>query len=225
MGLLKDLENRLEKLVDGIFAENFQASVEPIEIASQLKKIMLDNKKLSVKNYYVPSNYEVELSPDDHTQISALGHKLVDELRNYLVEEAMAHGVEPVTEIKIEITANEKLKNGKFAVRVIEGSHSSVPGKDALAYIEIEGQDSKIPLRKNAAKLGRSSDNDVSLPYEKISRNHAKISLEDGGYTIEDLGSTNGVFIDNKRITKSFVPYGKTILIADLPVSVRRNYA
>jgi pilus assembly protein CpaF len=52
--------------------------------------------------------------------------------------------------------------------------------------------------------LGRSNDNDITLPSEKISRKHAKIFQQNGDIIIEDLKSANGTYINDNRIT---IPY------------------
>lgn len=230
MGLLKELENKLEKLVDGMFAGKFQTSVEPIEIANQLRKVMVDNKKLSINSYYVPSTYIVDLSPDDHAQLEMLGSKLIDELEKYLLKEAMDQGFEPISKIRISLVSNEHTTKGKFQVSVEitspapDKTHADNNDK-TIAYLEIDGQDKSVPIIDEVSTLGRALENEIYLPYEKISRNHAKITLQDGGFIIEDLNSTNGTFINDKKITRQFVPFGKRLKIADLIVCIRSNIA
>ncbi len=50
--------------------------------------------------------------------------------------------------------------------------------------------------------LGRASDNTVVLESSQISRHHAQIRLLPGGAIIEDMGSTNGTFINNRRLVE-----------------------
>jgi pSer/pThr/pTyr-binding forkhead associated (FHA) protein len=50
--------------------------------------------------------------------------------------------------------------------------------------------------------LGRTDDNDIVINHRSISRNHAKIVREDGGYTIVDLQSSNGVRVNNEEHDK-----------------------
>jgi two-component system cell cycle response regulator len=68
-----------------------------------------------------------------------------------------------------------------------------------------------IALRPPGVTIGRSSRNDVSLPEAEVSRHHAQMSLSqvgESGYMVQimDLNSTNGSFINGRRIEKPEVP-------------------
>lgn len=51
-----------------------------------------------------------------------------------------------------------------------------------------------------ALTLGRSSDCDISISSDEISRHHARLQLSPSGVTVEDLGSANGTFVNNQRV-------------------------
>jgi len=60
---------------------------------------------------------------------------------------------------------------------------------------------------KNNFRLGRGPENDVILPYSWVSRKHTMVQQENSGiYNLMDLGSSNGTYVNNKRI------YSPTIL-------------
>ena len=59
---------------------------------------------------------------------------------------------------------------------------------------------------KNIISIGRSQENDVVLNLPDISSQHANISqLENGEYLVEDLDSSNGVYVNGFRIKSSQV--------------------
>ena len=61
--------------------------------------------------------------------------------------------------------------------------------------------------------IGRSSDIDLVLMEEMVSRKHAEIWFENGKINIKDLGSTNGTFVNGEKISKAVVNEGDRILI------------
>ena len=55
-------------------------------------------------------------------------------------------------------------------------------------------------ITKNLIKIGREPDNDIVVDSAGLSRNHAKIEEIDGNYILSDLDSTNGTFLNKKKI-------------------------
>jgi pSer/pThr/pTyr-binding forkhead associated (FHA) protein len=58
-------------------------------------------------------------------------------------------------------------------------------------------------LRQERTTVGRSPDCDIFLDDVTVSRRHAVISEQDGGFVIEDLGSLNGTFLNRHRIEQA----------------------
>lgn len=52
----------------------------------------------------------------------------------------------------------------------------------------------------DSAMLGRTSENEITLPDREVSRHHARITRQGQQYHIEDLGSLNGTFINGERL-------------------------
>jgi len=61
------------------------------------------------------------------------------------------------------------------------------------------------PLEAPEIIIGRDASNGVAINDAEISRKHAKLSLHGSAYVIQDLGSTNGSFVNGQRITGSQV--------------------
>lgn len=55
-------------------------------------------------------------------------------------------------------------------------------------------------LAKDSQTMGRDVTNDITLADAEVSRQHARISRTPGGYVFEDLGSTNGTFVNGERL-------------------------
>ncbi len=58
-----------------------------------------------------------------------------------------------------------------------------------------------FPLEGTELTIGRDTSNPVSINDAEVSRKHAKLELRGSAYLIQDLGSTNGTFVNGMRIT------------------------
>jgi pSer/pThr/pTyr-binding forkhead associated (FHA) protein len=56
-------------------------------------------------------------------------------------------------------------------------------------------------LGKNEVTIGREPTNDIVINEAEVSRKHARLVFQNEMYTLEDLGSTNGTFVNDQRLT------------------------
>ena len=64
----------------------------------------------------------------------------------------------------------------------------------------------EISLGLPTVRIGSAPDNDVALTDRAVSRRHAEIRMTPNGLLLRDLGSTNGTFINDVRITEAYLP-------------------
>src|SRR3954463_3117024 len=84
----------------------------------------------------------------------------------------------------------------------------------ALRFISGKYQGGEYPMLPNKEiVVGRSSDLDMVLVEEMVSRKHARIAYEDDAVVIEDLGSTNGTFVNGEKVKRAHLKEGDRVLI------------
>lgn len=87
-------------------------------------------------------------------------------------------------------------------------------GQYVLKFISGKYQGGEFPLESDSEiYIGRSSELDMVLVEDMVSRKHACISTRNGSIEIEDFGSTNGTFVNGEKISKATLKEGDRVLI------------
>ena len=71
----------------------------------------------------------------------------------------------------------------------------------------------ELKIDRDEIIIGRDSGNDVQIDNVAVSREHAKIIRDQNYYLIEDLNSTNGTFVNGKKVNKKFLKEDDEITI------------
>jgi pSer/pThr/pTyr-binding forkhead associated (FHA) protein len=94
-------------------------------------------------------------------------------------------------------------------------SSSTRPGRSyVLRFISGKYQGGEFPIVPDKQiVVGRSSDLDMVLVEDMVSRKHARIAMQQEQIWIEDLGSTNGTFVNGEKIKRARLKEGDRVLI------------
>jgi len=72
---------------------------------------------------------------------------------------------------------------------------------------------SEYDLDQEETTIGRKPENDIHVDNLAVSGRHARVLMIGNKAILEDIGSTNGTFVNNKRITKHVLQHGDNVLI------------
>ncbi len=193
---MQGLERRLENMVEGVFRRS-RNSIRPIELGRRLIREMDDHRSVDVKGQrIVPNDFTVLLSPDDHAGFAdiedALRTELVEACREYAREEGY-HFMGPVS---VELRVDNTLKPGRFGIA--SQLRQPEPGKRPGTIVMPSGD--RIELGEEKNLIGRLADCVVVISDGNTSRHHAEVHRAGSGFVINDLGSTNGTFVNGERL-------------------------
>ena len=215
MSVLRSLETKIADLVEGAFGRAFRSEITPVELARRLVREMDRHRHTSLATTVVPNEYVVWLSPADRRHFHAIEASLIDELAAHLLEHARAEKLALPSRPHIELHTDSRLSLGECGIeaRMADAPPPPVVRRQGLpeppvvgevldrAWLHVEGQ--SFPIGAGGVVIGRSADADVVIPAQEVSRRHAEIRPDAGGWTLFDLDSTNGVRVNGRAIGPS----------------------
>src|SRR5205807_7696604 len=96
----------------------------------------------------------------------------------------------------------------------------------AIVVNEKGGEQKRLEFDKPEVTIGRVQGNDIILPKGNVSKRHSRIVLKDGKFIIVDLKSTNGTYVNGRKITSPLVIKGSDkVYIGDFILSVEDQLA
>lgn len=118
MSLFERMERKLERTVNGVFARAFRAEVQPLELASALRRAMDDRATLLGRGRtIVPNLFTIELAPSDYDRLTEFDEELEDELVAAAQEHAESQRYQPGGPLQVLFDEDEELETGVFRVR------------------------------------------------------------------------------------------------------------
>jgi len=145
--------------------------------------------------------------------------RLINTLCDYALLHCCVEKMQQVTRLVIQKAANE-LQWEAYEKRFGESSDVTrfllAPATAGKAKVIIKQHDcviDEVKLSKDCLNIGRQSDNDVPIDDFKVSRHHAQIITQGDVSYLHDLNSTNGTYIDKKRINVHLLRSGDTFTV------------
>ena len=123
----------------------------------------------------------------------------------------IAPGVESAVLRSLAKDADKRFGTAGEFVQALARAAGSGPGVDLITKTDSLHRETvlllttadgrRFAVHRGRAAIGRDAENDIVLPYGQISRRHAQIQCSGSGCTVADLGSTNGTFINDTRLS------------------------
>jgi hypothetical protein len=116
-------------------------------------------------------------------------------------------------------TANSAVLLGHIQKKITRLDHGTEHGADLAPegatrlLVRTDGESEVVHVLGRKTSVGRTPDNDLQIDAKFISRHHAVLLAGPAHTIIEDLNSTNGVLVNNRRITRQPLKDGDQVMI------------
>jgi len=237
------VEAFVSRVIEGWSARLFGAKLQPVQVAKRLIRAMESHQTISLSKTFVPNSYVVTLGPTDFAQFEQYRRSLERDLAETLLGAARERSFTLLAYPSVEIERDEDMAPGDIRVSCamvdasgeqvegdakalggVESGHTMVLDREALLRerprapkATIEPRDAPpVALGPDPMLIGRDPQNDVVLDDRRVSRKHAEIRLRLGRYTLYDLQSTNGTYVNGRRVAEKVLDDGDQISVGGL---------
>lgn len=102
---------------------------------------------------------------------------------------------------------------------------AGIPGLAGFAVIVASGPQRGLhwSLDEGTIEAGRNPEAGIFLDDVTVSRHHASFSVADGGLVVRDLGSTNGTYVNGRRVEESRLDPGDEVIVGRFHLVVARG--
>lgn len=218
--VLRGFEDRLERLVEGVFSRAFKSGLQPVEIGRRLVRDIDASRRVDINGRgLAPNRFVIRVSPEDAARLAAVEASLIDELvatvRGYTAQQRLHF----LGHISVELETDPSLRVGIFRV------HPSYD--DRLTSVEpggwLEGpHGDTYELRNDVITIGRLSTSDIVVDDQNVSRQHAELRPHGTTFQLVDLGSTNGSRVNGARVDRHLLSDGDEIAFGPVRLLYRR---
>jgi hypothetical protein len=229
---IANLETKLEQLIEGAFTRLFGRKVRAQDIALQLARSMESNLHPAANDDprpIAPDHFTIWLGEDTAHHLLAHRPNLPAILSEYMLELATGAGYRLEVTPLIDIQPKPGLANETIQIEAIHTSdsvssthilervqvtHEPPPPVDASLVIK----DRIVPLNQTMMTIGRNLDNDIVLQDKHVSRHHAQVRLRFGRFTLFDVQSSTGTFVNDQQIQQHQLVNGDVIRLGGVRV-------
>jgi Protein of unknown function (DUF3662)/FHA domain len=206
---LKQFEQRLERLVEGVFAKTFRSGLEPVELGRRLTREMDMERIVGVNGLVAPNHFSISLSPDDARRFDTVAEALTRELAEAVREHARDENYGFLGPVQIELDEDSSLGKGEF---LVGSAMVEAPGGAAVGSLAV-GDGRRVGIGEDPVSIGRLPECDIVLSDPNVSRRHAEVRRRGNDFVVVDLGSTNGTKVNGAGVRERVLVDGDDITV------------
>jgi len=239
---LASLERFFERLFEGQSARLFNTKLQPIQLQRRVERAMESGRVRDGDKTVVPHRFAVHLAADDLAALRDAHPTLAADLADAALEFARSHHYRIADRPSVALVADTSIEPGDVLVATgSEPEHTDdaavdanpsadgpradqtavfvIPTVDApkarLREVRPDGSTRMFNVDGRPLTIGRAPDNGLVLFDGRVSRHHARLYGRRGALLLADLGSTNGSWVNDRRVEEMALGEGDRIRVGD----------
>jgi len=199
MSFFAKLEQFCASFIERTFAKTFPSDLEPAQIARKLVSKMEGETRKDDGRLHAPGAYAVHVSPSDYERLAEHQKYLERAWADLLRDLAGRFGVVFEEKPRVVMSARESVPLGAIEIEIAGPAEPS----ERYSLRTLEGvPPNGVYVLGPTSTIGRSEESQIVLLDPGVSRAHAVIEIGRGQAVVRDLGSTNGTFVNGRRIDR-----------------------
>jgi hypothetical protein len=189
------IEQLCAGFIERAFAKTFPSDLEPAQIARKLVATMEAATRDEDGRLRAPGSYRVFTSPADFERLAEHRSYLERAWADLLRDLAARVGVTLEGENRVDMAPRASVPVGAIEIEIA----GALPQGFRLRTVEGVPPDG-VYIITGTCRIGRSEEGEIVLLDPSVSRVHAVVELGGGGAVVRDLGSTNGTYLNGRRV-------------------------
>jgi len=247
VGIFSRLEAFLERLFEAP-AGRLGARLQPVLLTKRIERAMDTGKSFGEAGVIVPNRYDLHLHPADYAAFEPYRGSLEDDLAHGAMARARRERYHLVARPTVRLVADHSVPRGdvRVAANVVDDAgerirdeqpaqpssntmvlaragHEVAPPDSASRALLLVSTDGAAPVQFDLGgaliSIGRASDNDVIVDDPEVSRHHCQLKLQHGAYSLADLGSRNGSWVNGQQVSEVALGPGDSIRIGSTEIT------
>lgn len=217
MSFLDKIEHGFDHHVNKALSRVFRSGTKPVDITSAIRRTMdSDAKAISSDRIIAPNVFVVKLSQTDSDSLGGalgvLSAEFAEDATRYAEQQGYAlHGP-----IDVSFVVDDVEHTGQLQVESSNRQGSVAPATAVAPspehpIVDINGE--RWLLKEKVTVIGRGSDSDIRVDDSGVSRRHLELRITPTGVIATDLGSTNGLFVEENKVEAATLLDGNTLRI------------
>ncbi|MBI2755557.1 MAG: DUF3662 domain-containing protein [Chloroflexi bacterium] len=226
--MLSRFEHLLEEAIEGGARRLFPARLQPIQLAKAAARALEESVVISTRGAVGANVFTLRLAPADLDRLAPYRGSLGEEVARYIESYAEDRGFLLAGPLEVNFFSDERVQMGRVRAQaeVLRDAEPAPPepaprarseplprvvrprGAPSLQarpaptawLLDPENRPIELDPEDGPLRVGRSPDNDVVLGDSTVSRYHAQVWPRSGGWSVQDLGSTNGTAVADQPI-------------------------